>query len=55
MVVDTEYVAHRDNTAFFPERPNSGADLESLVAAAEEAEAVAEKAMEAEIRERNSG
>jgi len=47
LCLDTEYVAHRDNTAFFPERTKSGTDLKSLVAAAEEAEAVAEAAMEA--------
>lgn len=44
---DTEYVAHRDNTAFFPERTKSGTDLKSLIAAAEEAEAAMEAAMDA--------
>lgn len=46
---DTEYVAHRDNTAFFPERTKSGTDLKSLVAVAEEAEAAVEAAMEARV------
>lgn len=41
-------MAHRDNTAFFPERTKSETDLKSLVAAAAEAEAAAEAALEAE-------
>ena len=39
--LDSEYVAHRDNTAFFPEKVKSTTDLQQLVTAAEVAEAAA--------------
>ncbi|KAF8477062.1 Aspartate/glutamate/uridylate kinase [Kalaharituber pfeilii] len=42
---DTEYVAHRDNTAFFPERAKSSTDLKSLIAIAETEEEAAMRSM----------
>lgn len=46
-MLDTEYIADRDNTAFFPDRTKSAADLKVLIAVAEEAEKAAEAAMQA--------
>lgn len=39
--LDSEYVAHQDNTAFFPEKIMSSTDLKGLIAVAEAAEEAA--------------